>query len=459
MLQQPETQTFTDVTASGVRRLLESRSHHEATDEEVEKWLSQSASWSGAEDVWLVGGRRLARLGVGRVVSRLSVEDPLEPDSRRLILSARGASAAPKEVVLDLPPDRVSTRLLRDPFEAAVAEVQKVEGEISAASNLLFDRGGTRLFVRSQAWGVTAFHVPNSPRAGAGKPKHYRTRRWKTVAAVGKVGRAVALVSAEDHLVRLEYCRQGDTKFPAGNYAGYNQGIFFNAPAGDDAPLTPCLDSPGGKELVVLDAAGTLFRLVKLNGAEKQIGGKPIVGTAQVVATRVLAAALVSSRLVYVGMEWPGESLHVVSIGADIARTPIPFHEHRATRAFFGPPADVGHEKFGLLAVELGELQWAVMSAKGEDLLARPHGASVVGVLAGSRHEPGLLALEDDGRTLTLHGRNWRQKVLESSTPIERVAVSTDAPRVAYSTFGGEVVVYSLQHRADLCRYRQGVRP
>ncbi|HZB43919.1 MAG TPA: hypothetical protein VE360_01675, partial [Pyrinomonadaceae bacterium] len=171
VLQQTETQTFTDVTASGVRRLLESRSHHEATDTEVEKWLSQSASWSGAEDVWLVGGRRLARLGAGRAVSRLCVEDPLEPDARRLMLSARGASAAPKEVVLDLPPERVSTRLLRDPFEAAVAEVQKVEGEISAASNLLFDRGGTRLFVRSQAWGVTAFHVPNSPRAAAGKPK------------------------------------------------------------------------------------------------------------------------------------------------------------------------------------------------------------------------------------------------------------------------------------------------
>jgi hypothetical protein len=457
VLQQPEPQVFSDVTASGVLRLLESRSHHEATDVEVEKWLSQRAAWSGMEDVWLVGGRRVARLHAGRVISRLCIEDPFETDARRLILSARGASAALKEVVLDLPPDRVSTRLLRDPFESAVAEVQKVEGEISTASNLLFDRAGTKLFVRSQKWGVTAFNVPNSPRAGTGKPKHYRTHRWQTVAAVGKVGRAVALVSAEDHLVRLEYCRQGNAKLPAGNYAGYNQGMFFNAPVGDDGPLTPCLDSPWGEELVVLDAVGTLFRLVKLSGAEKQISGKSIVGTAQVIASRVLASALVNSRLVYVGMEWPGESLHVVSIGTDIARTPVPF-EGRATRAFFGPPAGVGHEKFGLLAVELGELQWAVLSAKGEDLLARPYGASVVGVLTGSHHEPGLLALEDDRRTLTLHGRNWRQKVLESSTPIERVAVSTDTPRIAYSTAGGEVVVYSIQHRTDLCRYQQGVR-
>lgn len=459
VLQRPEAQPFSDVAASGVKRLLEARSHRDATEAEVESWLSQGGSWSGLDDVWLVGGARLARLRAASVVSRLCVEDPLEPGSRRLLLSARGASAATKEVVLELPPERVSTRLLRDPFEAAVAEVQKVEGGISAGSNLLFDASGTRLFMRTQKWGVTVFNVPNSPRAGAGKPKHYRTHRWQKVAAVGKVGRAVALVSAEHKLVRLEYGRQGHMTLPAGNYAGYNQGMFFNAGPGDDGPLTPCLNAPWRGEMVVLDGAGTLFRLVALNGVEKQIDGRPIVGTAQVIATRVLAAALVNSRLVYVGVEWPGESLHVVSIGMDVARAPIPF-EGKPTRAFFGPPGGAGHETFGLLAFELSEFQWAVIGAKGEVLLARPHGASVVGVLTrDDRGEPGLLALEDDRRALTLHGRKWKQKVLESSSEIERVTVSTNAAHIAYSNAAGEVVVYSLAHRADLCRYQQGVKP
>ena len=458
VLQQTETQPFSDVAASGVMRMLAARGHQDATEADVERWLSQRESWSGLDDVWLVGGVRLQRLGAGAGVSRLCVEDNFEPGSRRLILTARGASAPAKEVVLELPPDRVSTRLLRDPFEEAVAEAQKVEDEISAASNLLFDASGTKLFVRSQKWGVTVFNVPNSPRAGAGKPKRYRTRRWETVAAVGKAGRAVVLVSAEDHLVRLEYCRQGYAKLPEGNYAGYNQGTFFKAPDGGDGPLTQCLNAPWGREMFVLDAAGTLFRLAELSGAEKEVGGRPVVGTAQAVATGVLAASLVNSRLAYVGVEWPGESLHVVSVGADVARTPVPF-EGRPTRAFFGPPAGVGHEKFGLLAVELDASRWALMSAKGEDLLTRPPASSVVGVLMGSTQEPGLLALEDDRRTLTLHGRTWWQKVLESATEIERVTVSTDAPHVAYTTAAGEVVVYSLRHRTDLCRYQQGVKP
>jgi hypothetical protein len=239
--------------------------------------------------------------------------------------------------------------------------------------------------------------------------------------------------------------------------------MLFSAPDGEDVRLTQCLSAPWGEELIVLDAAGRLFRLVRLKRGEKQIDGRPVVGTAEALATRVLAAALVGSRLVYVGIESPSESHHVISIGTDVARASIPF-EGQPTRAFFGPPAGAGHEKFGLLAFELGEFQWAVLSAKGEELLARPHGATVVGVLTvegrvATTKEPGLLALEDDGRTLTLHGRSWRQKVLESSSRIERVTVSTAAPRIAYSTEAGEVVVYSLQHRADLCRYQQGVGP
>jgi hypothetical protein len=96
-----------------------------------------------------------------------------------------------------------------------------------------------------------------------------------------------------------------------------------------------------------------------------------------------------------------------------------------------------------------------VITAKGETILVRPNEARVVGVLAShpSYSEPGLVALENDQRTLTLNGRNWRQKVLQSTAPIDCVAVSHAFPHIAYSTTTGEVVVFSLQHRADICRY------
>jgi hypothetical protein len=150
--------------------------------------------------------------------------------------------------------------------------------------------------------------------------------------------------------------------------------------------------------------------------------------------------------------------VHIVSIGTDVARQPIPF-TGTGTKAFFGFGGDAAHKSFGLLAVEQTELQWAVISAKGETVLVKPSGAErVVGVIANTPlgKEPGLVALDGDQRTLTLNGHNWRQTILKANAPVNRVTVSHVAPYIAYSTTNGEIVVYSLQHRADLCRYQQG---
>lgn len=457
VLQQPAMPIFREVTSSNIMCLLEARSHREATDTDVETWESRVDTWSAMDDVWLIGGGRLSRLQAGRGSSRLYVHDPLDPGVRQLSLSIRGASSSARELLLDLPGDDISTRLLRDPFEVAVADIQKVERSQYVGSNLLFDHSGTKLFARSEKWGVTAFNVPNSPRAGSGRPKNYRTRKWGTVAAVGRVGRAIALISAEDRFVHLEFCRQGSTKLPPGSYTGYNQKVFYTAPTDDEAPLMPCLFLPWEGEVAALDAVGSLFRLVKLKGEEKSVGGKPVVGTAHLIATDVLAVASVNSRLIYVGKEWPGDSLYIVSLGTDLARMAIPF-EGKASKAFFGPPTSVAHEKFGLLAIEQSEFQWAVITAKGETVLVRPNGAKVVGVLAdvASGSEPGLLALEGDQLNLTLNGRNWRRKILQANSPIDRVAVSHTTHNIAYSTITGEIVVYSLKHCANLCRYVPG---
>src|SRR6185295_17814408 len=149
-------------------------------------------------------------------------------------------------------------------------------------------------------------------------------------------------------------------------------------------PLLPCCNFLAGQEVAALDAVGSLFRLVKLSGEEKMIGGKPVVGTAQLIATNVLAVAPIDSRLVYVGKEWPGDNQYIVSLGTEIARMAIPF-QGEALGAFFGPPSTTAHQKFGLLAIQQNDFQWTVISAKGESVLIRPNGSTVVGVLAEAR--------------------------------------------------------------------------
>ncbi|HEY6215946.1 MAG TPA: hypothetical protein VIW74_04745 [Pyrinomonadaceae bacterium] len=452
VLQQPETPAFQDVNAGNIMTLLEARSHCEVGEIEVAAWEEQLATWSGLDDVWLIGGQRLSRFQTEKRSSRLYVEDILEPGKRELKLSCNSASGSSSEVTLELPTNKISTRLLRDPFAVAVPEIQKTADSTYTGSSLLFDMTGTKLFTRTAKWGVTAFNVPNSPRAGTGPPKSYHTRAWRSVCAVGRVGRAIALISPEDRFVHLEYCRQGPVNLPPGNYTGYNSNVFFT-PSADDGPLMPCFSLPWG-EVVAVDGAGSLFRFMRLIGEPKSLGSTRLSGTVHLVATDVLAVNFSNNRLVYVGREWPDNEFRIVSIGQGIARTTTV--EPTALRAFFGPASRYADPEFGLLALEKTDFQWAVVSRKEIKVLAKPVGAKVFGVLMDDDrgdHDAGLLTLEDDRQTVTLNGRNWRKEIFRAHAAVEHIALCQREPYIAYSTVHGEIVIYSVQHRSDLCRY------
>ena len=452
VLQQPETPAFQDVNAGNIMTLLEARSHCEVGEIEVAVWEEQLATWSGLDDVWLIGGQRLSRFQTEKRSSRLYVEDILEPGKRELKLSCNSASGSSSEVTLELPTNNISTRLLRDPFAVAVPEIQKTADSTYTGSSLLFDMTGTKLFTRTAKWGVTAFNVPNSPRAGTGPPKSYHTRAWRSVCAVGRVGRAIALISPEDRFVHLEYCRQGPVNLPPGNYTGYNSNVFFT-PSADDGPLMPCFSLPWG-EIVAVDGAGSLFRFTRLIGEPKSLGSTRLSGTVHLVATDVLAVNFSNNRLVYVGREWPDNEFRIVSIGQGIARTTTV--EPTALRAFFGPASRYADPEFGLLALEKTDFQWAVVSRKEIKVLAKPVGAKVFGVLMDDDrgdHDAGLLTLEDDRQTVTLNGRNWRKEIFRAHAAVEHIALCQREPYIAYSTVHGEIVIYSVQHRSDLCRY------
>src|SRR4030095_17033266 len=87
VLQKPDTPAYREVNAGNITTLLEARSHCEVSDTQVAAWEEQLATWSGLDDVWLIGGKRLSRIQTARFQtekrsSRLYVEDTLEPAKR-----------------------------------------------------------------------------------------------------------------------------------------------------------------------------------------------------------------------------------------------------------------------------------------------------------------------------------------------------------------------------------------
>src|SRR4029079_16335046 len=116
VLQQPEVPGYRDVNASNIGTLLNARSYHEVSDNEITAWEKHFATWKGLDDVWLIGGKRLGRIKTEKRASRLYVEDILEPAKRQLELSCVSASGSTSRTTLELPKENISTRLLRDPF-------------------------------------------------------------------------------------------------------------------------------------------------------------------------------------------------------------------------------------------------------------------------------------------------------------------------------------------------------
>src|SRR5688572_25693472 len=128
---------------------MSSRRSSEATNQELMAWRARVSDWRDLEDLWIVGGPRIMSLPSSRGLSFLFVRDVIEPDVRRLAVSAQRVSAAQRNITLDLPDEAACARLIRDPFRVAVAAPSNVAGAFAPQSNLVFDASGTKLYARS----------------------------------------------------------------------------------------------------------------------------------------------------------------------------------------------------------------------------------------------------------------------------------------------------------------------
>src|ERR1043165_7217195 len=61
-LQEPDKPPYCGVNARTIMTILAARSHHEVSDTHVAAWEKQLATWSGLDDVWLIGAKRLSRM-------------------------------------------------------------------------------------------------------------------------------------------------------------------------------------------------------------------------------------------------------------------------------------------------------------------------------------------------------------------------------------------------------------
>jgi hypothetical protein len=449
ILQQPEMSILSGVSESTVLLLTEARDTKEASDEDVRRWRSRCDEWKDLDDLWLVGGARIGGLSSSKGMSMLIVRDVIEPEARRLSVIARHLAREPRNVVLDLPPNTDCVRLIRDPFAVSVAAPRRAAGKVAPQSNLIFDSSGVKLFSRAAGGSVISFPIPNSPRAGTGSPKVIYSPGQ--VAAVGRVGRTTVVLRRLEWATRIEFAGPGSSRHSVRDYKSVHRNIDYLV-SGDGNELHALLRIPGDQvELAAVDDEHSMFRF----GAIRRSGRLDL--EAWHVGSRVLSATQTRYGVAFVGQEIPGREWRIVFLGQ---RPPtsraLPF-EGAPSAAFFGYGGTLAHQMYGLAAIQSDESQEWFVITQSEDLrFGAIGGRSVVGVTADPW--PGslsLVCLKDDKRTLTLVRRAFdEQPILLAPAEIVDVTVCHSNYNIAYTTSEGEVIVHSLAHRADLCRFQ-----
>lgn len=451
VLQDVKQLVISDDTEASIKILLESRKPADVVDADIAEWREKLKDLDKTSDVWLIGSENLARFDEFNKFSHLYIEEGLELEKRELLLKIKSASGAERKTRLELPPNDVCTRLLRNPFEIApppVVSAARLDGKVT---NFFFDSTGAKLFAKLDSEAVLVFPVQNVLNAGNIYPKIYRiydanAYEPKHIIAAGRLRKAIAVASKIDNrTIYFEYCKQG-FNLPKGMYRSAKTEISF--PENEEGLLQIYNVRPQKSqqdEVAILDAKGNLFLIL-----EKDFVGSSSMGRVHKTAENVLAVAQTGNRFMFIGCEDGNEYHHLVSISDTRERHSI--DGKRLKKAFVGR----GEYDRQIFAIEDDAGNWSVLDAENKPrIMPQPNG-EVVGVIHDSRLAPvsGFFELMSDQRTLEFCWQYGRRKhILTADAEIVKIEFSPRSPILAYQTINGELVIYSLTYRTAIGRY------
>ncbi|WP_257451214.1 hypothetical protein [Archangium lipolyticum] len=458
---------FTTVNAATVGQWLKAGSASPPTDAQLAAWSEVLQLGRAPDDVWLVGGARLARLPGTERLSRVAVEEVIAPGARRLAVEVRPASRASRQVVLDLPPVPQCVRLLRDPFVTAAA-APVLDTHVGSVSTMRFSADGLRLLFAYADGGVAAQSIPQSPRATAPRPKRFQPQRDESVVAMGWRHKGGLLaVTLRGRTLHVHGTLKNASTGRATGYPLPEGDESFQLPRKGEPPLLALTQIHQGRNIetvYVLDAAGVLHRLTQ---REHGLGVVPVSRGVSALAERKGVLYLVSrgpggsQAAAMLQLErWMPANASVLELG--FAGDGMAFFGH-ATKAGFdeADPLAVRHQPGGWSVLRY--LTWLEKQSHKvlRTELSPPIGMRVVGVCSHpSPATPALVVLAKDERTFSLvTGNGTTETLVVASAPVVSASVSHALPMLAWLTKSGEVGVWSFPYKALVFRSTPGGTP
>ena len=440
-LQNPGLPFLHGASESEIIELLRARTSANVSDSMLNDWILRSLETNRSEEIWLVGGERLHQISPHHVVSRVKVDDVLEPQVRQVSVEIQRPKGRPRRVLLDLPDNGVCARLLRDPYQVRVSIPRKLSTMVRS-SGLIFAHGGRRLFATTGDGTLMSFPVPNSPWDTPGNAKRHTLGNIGRIVAANRLGRSTIIVSIS---LRISYV--GKESYPPAGHYFLRLDQFAWPRESDQALVFPCVRPPvpqGDKpSLFVLDASGNLFRL-------KPEADEPVALLEQ---SGVLALTSLEGIPAYVSVDKARNTVEYTSMGREPFRGVVLSGAEGVEQAFFGFGAHA-QAPFCLLAIQKSPTRWLVVSGqKRSNDIQTEQTQEIVGVIQEPNYAEALVSLRENRHVVTLKGPDWERTLFESPDSIAHLTVCQGKPWIAYSTTKGDVIVYSLPLAQSLCRY------
>lgn len=407
-----------------VRLLLSASVAKPATLETLSAFRESLKARPG-DELWLAGTQALGKVATLAKVGSLLFADVLEPEVRRLAVRVVPPTGGAREVLIELPPDDVTTRLLRGLFRPSPGVEPRVE---VPGSWVVFSADESRALL---ARGAGVWRLSTATKGNA-RARHYEAARHRKLVAAGFRDREPVLASFCEGTISLE------------------------------SPGTPPF-AELALDVAASQLVGPLGRIVAgpVDSMWVRLPGSAVFELCPV-RKRVIRIATRSLLLSGLGKEGQvaclGKDKTRGGQGAYVFQTQGVDHSSsmelpmRPVRAFLGLTQ---RRKRGVLAVEVedkgdfqmfdGDRRWAVASP----------GLPVLGVVASAADGGDAGLLVRDGEGLLGVGRTWKRRMYSSQEEILHVALAPSS-WLAAVVFADEKVAFVRLPEGQVRAYYEG---
>ncbi len=430
VIQEGSGQLHSEVTRETTMAFLGARTWASAALSLDSRWMAEP---DPSEDLWVVGGPSLhAALARTAALSRVTIEEPLEIEKRELKLEV-ARKAHRSRLTLELPPEDVCIRLLRNPFETSAPAASATLHLPRCASNLVISGDGRHLLYLTGRGALVAQQIPNSPRASPTPPIVWSPPTGHTVIAAGRASfskrrrRGMSLDVVTLHAGGLRVATLG-------RRGGVRDLLQFERQEGSPTPIA----RPERLGLGELVGRGGLERVLVFDGhsriAELHVNRTYDLRALEAEFFVTCSGRAIAARASFGALE--------AFMSEDAAWVPLRIEALPGAALFVGY-APERSEGPGLWAHGPPDGRITLYEGQRSRILQAPSGTAVVGV-ARMERGAGLLLLEKNRRAISWMGVSGTKELLVTATPIERTVTSAATPVMAVTTTGGELAILDV---------------